>query len=795
MSRHRKLTTICAAVVLSLGLAACGGGGGGSPQTDGNNAANEAKALADAQKAAMTAAGAADMAAKDARQKATDARAAANTLKELAPNTGSATEADTAATNAETAATAAETAATAAATANTAAQAAKTSSVAKGHQADAEKAQKTAEGAQDTAGTGYQTAMSALNAVEGPMITAARTAASKAAKEAKAAYEAARQSATDARAKATAARTAANQAKDARTGYAEADTQATAAETAATNAEEARDAAKTAWDNAEAAVDAADDATTAKDARAQADIAEDERDEAVKQKGTASTEYDTADTAAGKATTASSTHDLGLLMAANAYDVKDVASTPKVDEQAEEVKKVAAAIAAAAGSSSDGDNDSTTATGGGDKTVTASWQGNTPDNPATTNTDETVTRVLTVTLNNLGTVITSDTKGTDGNNDDDTADPGEGPNASMIAGLTGFTHGFDISAHPANSNDPDGRHVIVFTDKKQGKDQTYAKNSDAFGNRPLVLSRLKVNEGVTLTGTLDDLDGKATYDHDGNPDTTAISVTMACSTGDANDCRVEYTGTTVHGFTGGGSVLISATAQQIVAAADATQDATYLAFGVWLQEDSDTGTDGLQPAVGAVAGGGDPVENDIQAVTGTATYKGAATGVYTQGSSVDYFHADATLTADFGKKPTSGADTVNGTVKGVIDNIMAGGMATGDVIKLSGPVANTAIKEAADITDTATFSGMAHMGDGKMVNNITTYTYKGSWSGSFYNPAMMEDTDNPGQMVDDLTKAPGSAAGTFGVTGTDNMGTTTGANATDDDVTTSYVGAFGAHKQ
>ena len=34
----------------------------------------------------------------------------------------------------------------------------------------------------------------------------------------------------------------------------------------------------------------------------------------------------------------------------------------------------------------------------------------------------------------------------------------------------------------------------------------------------------------------------------------------------------------------------------------------------------------------------------------------------------------------------------------------------------------------------------------------------------------------------------------FGVTGTDDMGTTTGPDAGDDDVTRSYVGAFGAHK-
>ena len=79
------------------------------------------------------------------------------------------------------------------------------------------------------------------------------------------------------------------------------------------------------------------------------------------------------------------------------------------------------------------------------------------------------------------------------------------------------------------------------------------------------------------------------------------------------------------------------------------------------------------------------------------------------------------------------------------------------------------------------FSGAAHMGSG------TTYTYTGSWSGRLYNPAR-----NAADTANDYTKAPGSAAGTFGITGTDDMGT---ASDTSDDVTTSYVGAFGAHKQ
>ena len=64
------------------------------------------------------------------------------------------------------------------------------------------------------------------------------------------------------------------------------------------------------------------------------------------------------------------------------------------------------------------------------------------------------------------------------------------------------------------------------------------------------------------------------------------------------------------------------------------------------------------------------------------------------------------------------------------------------------------------------------------------YTYTGTWSGQFHGPAAADDAEG----VDTL---PPAVAGTFGVTGTDDMGT---ADDTDDDVTHSYVGAFGARR-
>ena len=75
------------------------------------------------------------------------------------------------------------------------------------------------------------------------------------------------------------------------------------------------------------------------------------------------------------------------------------------------------------------------------------------------------------------------------------------------------------------------------------------------------------------------------------------------------------------------------------------------------------------------------------------------------------------------------------------------------------------------------FSGISTMGAFKPAadgGNTGTYPHSGTWGGRFYGPA----TDDDGAI------APGSAAGTFGVTGTEGTG--------DDAVTTSIIGAFGA---
>jgi hypothetical protein len=171
-------------------------------------------------------------------------------------------------------------------------------------------------------------------------------------------------------------------------------------------------------------------------------------------------------------------------------------------------------------------------------------------------------------------------------------------------------------------------------------------------------------------------------------------------------------------------------------------------------------------------------------LTGTAIYNGNAAGVYTQGDSVDWFEGDATLTANFGAPGTDAdaeaADDEIGTVSGMINNIMAGGVATGDVISL---------RSADIVNDDSAFSGNARMGPGVDTDDddVLEYTYNGTWSGNFYGAVAAVGDDEDTEADESMPiRAPEAVAGTFGVSGTEGEG--------DAAVTTTYVGAFGARR-
>ena len=613
-------------------------------------------------------------------------------------------------------------------------------------------------------------------------VAAATTAASDAATDARAAATAARMSATNARNAANAANAAYMRAMAARTDSAEAKMQADAAAAAATMAENAAMAAEMAADAAEAARDGIDSAGSGEAAKAAQMTAETEQGKAETARDTASTQYMTAMTASSEAATDAGTHVLGLLMAANAVDVEDLATTPMVDEQAQAVMAVATAIGNAAGAGTgDADNNSSTASGGSDSTATAAWPANTPADPDATPPTEEVVMPLTITVTRTsGTDLVFRTEAAEEDDATTTEVDETIVTATKIGGLGVFMQGYSITDR--------GTHAIVFTDK----DQDAAPVATA---RDLVTARELVNAVTDTTNTVTDLGTKSGNSYTGvtfylgTPDATtdertAFMGTLTCPANTA--CTVETTvvadGPDTHAvtgyvFTGSREAAPAITAMDAAAQAAAND---YLVFGVWFDGDDSAGNDGTgAPQIAAFANGGRTFATPV-ALYGTATYSGSATGVYTAGESVDYFQGRASLTANFGDTPDEGVtDDAAGTVTGMIDQIVAGGSAMSDVISLN----SDATPADGNITATGGFAGNARMGAPMVDGDVVTYTYTGTWGGQFYGAPAETDAVN--------TTAPGSAAGTFGVTGTDNMGT---MDDTDDDVTRSYVGAFGAHK-
>ena len=218
--------------------------------------------------------------------------------------------------------------------------------------------------------------------------------------------------------------------------------------------------------------------------------------------------------------------------------------------------------------------------------------------------------------------------------------------------------------------------------------------------------------------------------------------------------------TTATGYTFSGS-------REGVTAVEADAKADYLLFGVWLDEvaaDADNETAGAD-TFGAIATGGQPFTAGlVEALEGTATYRGSAVGAHHKtGSGVSFFDGDANLTADFDNATTAG------TIEGTIDNISVGG---GDPMEEPIHLVKTDLA-----TDDSTFGGRAVMGQQEGPGQ-EKHTFNGTWSGAFFG------------IGEEMTDHPGSVAGTFGVS-VDTTGT--GDDAVTE--TESYVGAFGAHQQ
>ena len=704
-----------------------------------DDAATEARALADAKDAAMDAAVA-------ARTAATDARAAADKVAELL-GAGSVTgmAADAAADAAEAAASAAEEASVRAQDDQTSADAMVEQRTAEDKKteaetklADARELQRQAQAAHDAA----------ARQQEEQDIAAARDAAEQYKEEAQGHYESAMGKAAMAREQATAARAAANKAMRARTDYANADRYADMAEMAADEAEAARDAAKTAAEAAAAAYMAALAAMTS-------DGAEAERDKAMAANETATAnhtgemgagpKYMAAKAAAAKAEAYAGKHVLGLFAAANAQDVTEpVGDDPTTDAdesmtvaeaKAAEVESIGSAMASAA-AASHGDQI------GAGNTFAAAWPADTPDDPSLDG-DQSAEGMLRITSTvGGGAAIVSDTAGTDANGDGDVEDAGDtAPNARRIDGIGDFVHGFDISSG--------GTRVLAFTDRVQATAAVTAVTGITLDNvvaDAAKIDKLGTKSGNTYTGV--------EYDDDGDANTPAVMGTLTCPSN--VPCSLTISGDTVtviegYRFTG---------SRTAVEGRDADPNDDYLLLGIWLNEAAADGAD----TFGAFGTGGPGhafTAGNVDALEGTATYEGKAVGAHHKtGVGVNWFDADAMLTAKFGD------ETEGGTIEGTIDNIRVNGSeAMEDPIHL----VETTIAAGANAFDGNAVMGM-QSGAGQ-----ATHEFNGTWSGGFFGDG------------EEATEHPLSVAGTFGVTRETGTG--------DNTVTESYVGAFGAHKQ
>ena len=727
-------------------------------QSDAEAERDDAQVVVDARGEAGTAAMAARTAAGDAQSHAaTVARFAGDTSESAMKSAALASKADMAASDAEDASTEADAATTGAAAMAQRDIAVEKQGDAEGYEVDADELRREVQIAHD---------VDELDD-EREAIADAQDAAGKAASAAQDSLGDAESDADAARAAATDARAAANRAAAARTDAPNAAAQATAAETAATAAKDAEGDAMTARNAANDANTAAMDAMTSDDAEMYQGQAETARGNAAMAAATAMTERGKAQTAKDNAEMYEGVHVVGLLRMANAYHITGPATDPAnteadelkaiADNKADHVDAVNMGVAAAV---------STADNGGGAVTATYPYGDEGDGVPAISVTPE---------GGDAAALVHADAD----------ADPAVTANFVLGPGLGDFPHEKYITGR--DNGDNTGTRVILFTDIEQASAPTEG-SSDAVDNAAVSMAGR-----VNITGALVDASGEnarnfpGMYDHDGDPATPAFTGTFTCA--DPLTCTVNLTNTNADGVYQDGTEVGSIanyrfTGTRTILPMNSVPDTTWLAFGVWLTETvvaDDTNT----YAFGAFAEGGDAVENDdnIETVTGTATYEGSAAGVHSSASEVEFFSAMATLKADFGN------GTANGAITGEIHNIVSGGVPLGGgdqnkiFLFLSDQDADS--PEANNIDADGSFDGRTRMGSGTLGDDGEyDYPYNGTWGGNFYNAVADDDTTTD---VDESETAPGSVAGTFGVGRGDNDMTTMV------DETESYVGAFGAH--
>ena len=290
----------------------------------------------------------------------------------------------------------------------------------------------------------------------------------------------------------------------------------------------------------------------------------------------------------------------------------------------------------------------------------------------------------------------------------------------------------------ANDDDTISSTVVVYTDVEPNMsmpfDEVYGTASDLTIDADASSDahvRLIMASGFNHAGVMDHAPDAGTGD---DQVTVRVPGTFhgangqyQCTADSANDCVSHEDDNGVR-LTGAGTPVAAWTFVPNPGAMVSVADATYMYFGWWLHKDS-TG-----PEVDAFHGiTGSPtaiVEADFTALSGTATYSGAAAGKYAIDpvapgtyASGGHWTADASLTADFG------SETTDGTITGMVNNFMAGGEMMDWNVALG-----TTVLSAAGVFDTGTDTS-DDTGSNAVVWTIASETApsSGAWSGNLHN--------------------------------------------------------------
>ena len=204
--------------------------------------------------------------------------------------------------------------------------------------------------------------------------------------------------------------------------------------------------------------------------------------------------------------------------------------------------------------------------------------------------------------------------------------------------------------------------------------------------------------------------------------------------------------------------------QAVVPGTTTRGDSDYMAWGFWLLVPDAVPVAGTPSAATVAAfATGNAVFSVPAALTGTATYNGVANGLYSAGGMVEYFKADASLTANFGGRTaidstplTVGSDSfLLGAVSGAVTNIKAGGMDVDGSLTLGR--APLIAGNPTALGGNPTIGGAASAFTGSTEGALGSRALTGVWTGRFYGPQRAAG-------VAVRNEFPTTAAGTFGAT-------------------------------